>query len=122
MRTGLWRTLAAAAVPFIVAIAAHGHAPAAASATPAAMGEKVAFDRAKGNCLACHTMRGSDVPSNVGPALSDIKKRYPDRKDLFAILNDEEARNPLTVMPSFGRDLILSKTEIEQVIAFLYTL
>lgn len=122
MRTGLWTTLAAAAVPFIVAIAAHGQGPAAASATPAALGEKVAFDRAKGNCLACHTMRGSDVPSNVGPALSDIKKRYPDRKDLFAILNDEEARNPLTVMPSFGRDLILSKTEIDQIIAFLYTL
>ncbi len=122
MRTGLWLTLAAAVAAFVVAIAAHGQAPAAAPATPAAMGEKVAFDRGKGNCLACHTMRGSDVPSNVGPELSDIKKRYPDPKDLYAILNDEEARNPLTVMPCFGRDLILSKPEIDQVIAFLYTL
>ena len=122
MRTRLWMMVAAAAAPFIVAIAAHGQAPATASATPAALGEKVAFDRGKGNCLACHTMRGSDVPSNVGPELSNIKDRFPDRKDLYAILNNEEARNPLTVMPSFGRDLILSKPEIDQVIAFLYTL
>lgn len=121
MRTGLWITLAAAA-PFVVAVAAHSQAPAPASATPAALGQKVAFDRAKGNCLACHTMRGSDVPSNVGPELSNIRERYPDRKDLYAILDNEEARNPLTVMPSFGRDLILSKPEIDQVIAFLYTL
>lgn len=69
----------------------------------AAAGQAVAFDRAKGNCLACHTMKGGDVPSNVGPELSDMKARFPQRKDLFAVIYDEETRNPQTVMPPFGK-------------------
>lgn len=91
------------------------------TAAPSA-GQAVAFDRTKGNCLACHTMRGSDVPSNVGPELNDMKARFPDRADLVAILRNEEARNPQTIMPSFGRNLILDQQEIEQVVDFLYTL
>jgi len=85
-------------------------------------GQALAFDRAKGNCLACHTMRGSDVPSNVGPELKDMKARFPDRADLVSILTNEEARNPQTVMPPFGRNQILSADEINQIIDFLYTL
>lgn len=85
-------------------------------------GEALAFDRSKGNCLACHTMKGGDVPSNVGPELSQIRARFPDRADLVAILTNEQARNPQTVMPLFGRNLILSKPEIERIVDFLYTL
>lgn len=93
-----------------------------AQGTAAAAGQAIAFDRSKGNCLACHTMRGSDVPSNVGPELNDMKARFPDRADLVAILENEEARNPQTIMPSFGRNLILDHHEIEQIVDFLYTL
>ncbi len=85
-------------------------------------GQVVAFDRAKGNCLACHTMRGGDVASNVGPELVDMKARFPDRAELVAILTNEEARNPQTIMPPFGRNQILDAQEIEQIIDFLYTL
>jgi len=85
-------------------------------------GQAIAFDRAKGNCLACHTMRGSDVPSNVGPELSDLKTRFPNRSDLVAILDNEEARNPQTAMPSFGRNRVLTAPEIQKIIDFLYTL
>lgn len=88
----------------------------------AAAGQAVAFDRAKGNCLACHTMKGSDVPSNVGPELSDMKARFPKRSDLFAVIYDEETRNPQTVMPPFGKNRILSDQEINEIIDFLYTL
>ncbi len=95
---------------------------ACAQPPPASPGEALAFDRAKGNCLACHTMRGSDVPSNVGPELKDMKARFPDRADLVLILTNEEARNPQTVMPPFGRDMILSADEINQIVDFLYTL
>ena len=95
---------------------------AGAQAVVAHPGEAIAFDRSKGNCLACHTMRGSDVPSNVGPELNDMKARFPDRADLVAILENEEARNPQTIMPSFGRNLILDHHEIEQIVDFLYTL
>jgi sulfur-oxidizing protein SoxX len=99
-----------------------GPAPVIAQGPPPSPGQAVAFDRTKGNCLACHTMRGSDVPSNVGPELNDMKARFPDRADLVAILNNEEARNPQTIMPSFGRNLILDQHEIDQIIDFLYTL
>lgn len=90
--------------------------------TSASPGEVVAFDRSKGNCLACHTMRGGDVPSNVGPELNDMKARFPDRADLVAILKNEQERNPQTVMPLFGRNLILDDREISQIIDFLYML
>jgi L-cysteine S-thiosulfotransferase len=85
-------------------------------------GEALAFDRAMGNCLACHTMRGGDVPSNVGPELSDMKARFPNRADLVLILTNEEARNPQTMMPPFGRDMILTADQINRIVDFLYTL
>lgn len=116
----LLRLLACAAVVALAPwnFAAHG-APAAKPPSP---GQVLAFDRSKGNCLACHTMAGGDVPSNVGPELSNMRQRFPDRADLVAILTDEQARNPLTMMPLFGRNLILKPHEIEQIVDFLYTL
>jgi sulfur-oxidizing protein SoxX len=96
--------------------------PTAAAQSGAAAGQAVAFDRSKGNCLACHTMKGSDVPSNVGPGLSDMKARFPKPADLFAVIYDEETRNPQTVMPPFGKNHILTNQEINDIIDFLYTL
>jgi L-cysteine S-thiosulfotransferase len=84
-------------------------------------GEKLAFDRSKGNCLTCHDIKGGDSPGNLGPPLADIKKRFPDRNELIAIISDETRRNPLTVMPPFGRNLILTEQEINSVVDFLYT-
>jgi sulfur-oxidizing protein SoxX len=92
----------------------------AASAQPSA-GETLAFDRSKGNCLTCHEIKGGDAPGNLGPPLSDMKARFPDRKELVAIISDETKRNPQTVMPPFKRNLILTDKEIEAVVDFLYT-
>jgi L-cysteine S-thiosulfotransferase len=97
---------------------------AAQPAQPAAVampGEALAFDRSKGNCLTCHEIKGGDAPGNVGPPLFDMKSRFPDRNELTAIIFDETKRNPQTVMPPFGRNLILTKQEIQSVIDFLYT-
>ena len=94
---------------------------AAAQATQASRGEEIAFDRGKGNCLTCHVIRGGEAPGNLGPALADMKARFPDRKELAAIVFDETRRNPATVMPPFGRDLILTDVDIEAVVDFLYT-
>jgi L-cysteine S-thiosulfotransferase len=88
----------------------------------AAEGERLAFDRAKGNCLSCHEIRGGDLPGTIGPALKDIKSKYPDRNDLVAILTDESRRNPLTAMPPFGRNRILTEQEINAIVDFLQTL
>ena len=122
---------AACAAPVLLGLLALAPARVAAQTVPAKQtapaketmpGEVLAFDRSKGNCLACHTMAGGDVPSNVGPELSNLKERFPNRADLVAILTNEEARNPQTIMPPFGRNLILNAHEIDQIVDFLYTL
>ena len=94
---------------------------AASAQSSADVGEKLAFDRSKGNCLTCHVIAGGDAPGNVAPPLAGMKQRFPDRNELFAIIFDETKRNPQTVMPPFGRNLILTKQEINEVIDFLYT-
>jgi L-cysteine S-thiosulfotransferase len=93
-----------------------------ARAQSASEGQKIAFDRGKGNCLTCHVIKGGDLPGSIGPELKDIKSKYPDRADLVAILNDETKRNPQTVMPPFGRNRILTEQEINAVVDFLQTL
>jgi sulfur-oxidizing protein SoxX len=96
-------------------------APACAQSSVAA-GQALAFDRGKGNCLTCHDIKGGDLPGSIGPALKDIKSKYPDRNELIAIVTDETKRNPLTVMPPFGRNRILTEKEINAVVDFLQTL
>ena len=97
--------------------------PAAAQAQSNAVeGQKLAFDRTKGNCLSCHDIKGGDFPGSIGPALRDIKQKYPNRNDLVAILHDETLRNPQTAMPPFGRNRILTDQEIDAIVDFLQTL
>lgn len=98
--------------------------PALAQAQSAnvAEGQKLAFDRSKGNCLTCHDIKGGDLAGTIGPPLVDIRSKYPDRKELVAIVSDETKRNPTTVMPPFGRNHILTEQEINAVVDFLQTL
>ncbi|WP_315762494.1 MULTISPECIES: sulfur oxidation c-type cytochrome SoxX [unclassified Bradyrhizobium] len=84
-------------------------------------GQKLAFDRGKGNCLTCHEIKGGDLPGSIGPKLENLKLRY-DHDELVAILKDETARNPQTVMPPFGRNRILTEQEINAIVDFLQTL
>jgi sulfur-oxidizing protein SoxX len=91
----------------------------AASASPAE-GQKLAFDRSKGNCITCHEIKGAQNFGNPGPVLNDMKKRFS-RADLKAIISDETKRNPQTVMPPFKRNLILTDQEIDSIIDYLYT-
>jgi sulfur-oxidizing protein SoxX len=95
---------------------------AAAAQSAVAEGQKLAFDRGKGNCLTCHAIKGGEYPGTLGPALVDIKSKYPNRDELVAIVYDETKRNPLTVMPPFGRNRILTDREISAVVDFLQTL
>ena len=87
----------------------------------AAEGQKLAFDRGKGNCLTCHVIKGGENPGTIGPALSDMKNKYK-RDELVAIVFDETKRNPLTPMPPFGRNRILTEKEINAIVDFLQTL
>jgi L-cysteine S-thiosulfotransferase len=114
------RTAFPAALALALTVGAFASSAQAQSA--ADEGRKLAFDRGKGNCLTCHVIKGGDLPGTIGPELVDIKSKYPNREDLVAILNDESLRNPLTVMPPFGRNRILTEKEINAVVDFLQTL
>jgi sulfur-oxidizing protein SoxX len=97
-----------------------GTAPALAQSA-VAEGQKLAFDRGKGNCLTCHVIKGGEYPGTLGPELSDIKTKYK-RDELIAIVFDETKRNPQTVMPPFGRNRLLTEKEINAIVDFLQTL
>jgi L-cysteine S-thiosulfotransferase len=73
------------------------------------------------NCQQCHQVRGVDNTGNIGPVLANMKARFPDRKALFAVVFDETKRNPQTVMPPFGRNLILTSQQIDTLVDFLYS-
>lgn len=85
-------------------------------------GKKIAFDRKKGNCIACHAMEDGDMPGNIGPPLTSMRLRFPNRTTLKAQIWDASSNNPLSVMPPFGKHQILSSPELEQLIDYLYTL
>ncbi|MDO3722189.1 sulfur oxidation c-type cytochrome SoxX [Marinobacter sp. chi1] len=85
-------------------------------------GKELAFSRKDGNCLACHKIDDGKLTGTVGPALSDMKSRYPDREILFKRIWDETQFNPVTVMPPFGRNMILNEEQINRIIDYLYTL
>lgn len=72
------------------------------------------------HCEQCHQTKGGQDFGNIGPSLVNVQKRYPDRKDVAAIVWDETKRNPQTVMPPFGRNFILTKKEFEVIIDYLY--
>src|SRR5437867_10150412 len=61
-------------------------------------------------------LMGGEYPGTLGPELVDIKSKYPNRDELVAIVYDETKRNPLTVMPPFGRNRILTDKEISAVV------
>jgi sulfur-oxidizing protein SoxX len=113
---------AALLVPALTLLIGAAVAGPANAQSAAAEGQKLAFDRGKGNCLTCHEIKGGDLPGTIGPPLKDIKSRYPDRNELVAILTDETKRNPLTMMPPFGRNRILTDQEINAIVDFLQTL
>lgn len=87
-----------------------------------AMGKSLAFERVKGNCLACHAIDDGELPGNAGPPLRNMKQNFPDRKRLRAQIWDATANNPQTLMPPFGRHRILTESEIDLIVDYLYTL
>jgi sulfur-oxidizing protein SoxX len=85
-------------------------------------GKALAFDRFKGNCLACHWVEGGELTGNYGPPLVAMKIRYPDREVLREQIWDAAVKNPHTRMPPFGRNRILTEEEIDLVTDFIHSL
>ncbi len=94
----------------------------ASEASAVSKGKKVAFHRKKGNCLACHAIKGGRLPGNIGPPLVNMKDRFPDKGKLKAQIWDATNNNPNSIMPPFGKHKILSKQELDQVVEFIYSL
>ena len=85
-------------------------------------GKELAFDRKKGNCLACHGIIGGDLPGNIGPPLVAMKARFPDFNKLRDQISDARINNPNTIMIPFGPHAVLSAKEIDLVAKFIHTL
>ena len=101
-------------------------------------GKKLALNRKKGNCLACHRISALSnylFHGEVGPKLDGVGKRYPEAI-LRQLLVDSRVYYPKTLMPSFyvksdafhdvapkfrGKT-ILTAQEVEDIVAFMKTL
>jgi len=85
-------------------------------------GKSLAWDRKKGNCLTCHMMDGGQQVGNSGPPLMAMKARFPERATLRQQIWDPTKKYPMTNMPPFGRNKILSEKEIDLIVDYLYSL
>jgi sulfur-oxidizing protein SoxX len=84
-------------------------------------GKELAFNRKKGNCLACHVIPGGELPGNLGPSLVGVADRLSKeriRKQIW----DPEQFNKVTSMPPFGKHRILTEDEIDKIVAYMMTL
>jgi len=100
-------------------------------------GRKVAVNRRKGNCLACHVIseiKDQQFHGQVGPPLDDVGSRMSAAEIRLRIV-DPKVVNEDTIMPSFYRvdgfhrvmkkwqgKTIVSAQEVEDMIAYLMTL
>ncbi len=102
----------------------------------AAKGRKLAINRKKGNCLACHVMPIPEQPyhGNVGPPLKGVASRLSAGEVRLRLVNPKML-NPNTMMPAFYRKdgftrvmkkfkgkTMLSASDIEDLVAYTMTL
>ena len=90
--------------------------------TPIEQGKEIAFDRKRGNCLACHKIADGPSPGTIGPPLVAMQQRYPDKAKLRAQIYDPTVANPNTVMPPFGKHGVLTAAELDKVVEFIHSL
>ena len=94
----------------------------AADAEQIAKGKSLFLNKKKGNCIACHMINDSDakLAGMQGPPIVAMQARFPDIALLRAQVWDATVRNPNTIMPPFGRHWILSESEIDAIVAYIY--
>lgn len=88
-------------------------------------GKDIAYNRSKGNCLACHgfpTLPDAEQTGNSGPPLIAMQARFPEKKVLRDKIWDATVTNPYSFMPPFGKHGALTGEEIDKVVDFLYGL
>lgn len=85
-------------------------------------GKKIAFERDKGNCLACHAIADGESPGNIGPELKSLSTRFKSKQQLREQLWDATLFNAETSMPPFGKNKIITEQEIDQLVDYLWSL
>jgi L-cysteine S-thiosulfotransferase len=88
-------------------------------------GRRLAHDFEKGNCLACHsapTDPSAITKANIAPPLIEMRARFKDRELLRRQIWDAATRNPNTIMPPFGRHMILTDEEIDLIVEYVLSL
>ena len=92
------------------------------SADQIAKGKALYLNKKMGNCIACHMIPDADakLPGNQGPPLLAMKAQFPDAAVLRAQIWDASVKNPMSIMPPFGRHWILSEDDIDAIVAYLY--
>ena len=85
-------------------------------------GKEIAFDRKKGNCLACHMIDDGTLPGNTAPPLLAMQARFPEPERLTEQISNSLIANPNSLMPPFGLHNVLTEDEINKVVEYLYTL
>jgi sulfur-oxidizing protein SoxX len=58
--------------------------------------------------------------TNIAPPLVAMKARFPDKAKLRAQIWDATKANPMTVMPPFGRNMVLTEQEIDKITDYVY--
>ena len=108
----------------VVAVALALCVPLTQAADPSrSKGQELAHDVYKGNCLGCHQIPADpDAVSlaNIGPPLTLMRSRFPNRAALRNQIWDSTVRNPETVMPPFGKHKILTDQEIDLIVDYIY--
>ena len=85
-------------------------------------GKQIAFQRSKGNCLACHDIEDGDTPGNIGPPLYATQSRFKSKEMFKQFIWNAPQFNPQTSMPPIGKNKILTNEEINLVVDYIWTL
>ena len=128
MVSAQWKCLTAAIEVILGVVATSACATFVFAQNTPINGRDLFSNERKGNCTACHktpTDAALKGVSNIGPALQEIKQKYPtpaDRVRLRDAVWDQGKSMPDTIMPPYGKHHILSETEIDAIVAYLETL
>jgi len=85
-------------------------------------GEKIFNTKKIGNCLACHAVNGKNInnPGDLGPKLQGLSA-WPEQA-LYDKVYNPYTTNPISAMPPFGKNGVLSDHQIKAVVAYLKTI
>ncbi len=84
-------------------------------------GKEIFYNNKLANCSSCHSVKSSNNSSNsMGPTLNYLSL-WP-KKVLFDKIYDSTTTAPNSIMPPFGKNGLLTKTQIDLLVSYLKTI